>query len=114
MLANPRTWENNPDASEAEPWLKVPRIEVDPVTPKLPDMIALPVNGNGFEAILGAHDADNAWVAYDAVPSSEPVNPRVEVVDPVTINEPVILAEPVYGNDAPSPPAFNACDAVRA
>jgi hypothetical protein len=42
------------------------------------------------------------------------VNPRVEVVEPVTIKEPVIIADPVYGNDAPPPPPFKAKDAVKA
>ena len=62
-----------------------PMVLNDPVTTKLPDIIALPVNGNGFEATLGAHDADNAWVAYDAVPNNEPVNEPLN--DP--LNDPV-------------------------
>jgi hypothetical protein len=33
-------------------------------------------------------------------------------VGPITLNEPVIIADPVYGN--PPPPAFKAYDAVVA
>jgi len=36
-------------------------------------------------------------VAYEAVPCNDPVNPKVEIVDPVIASEPVIIAEPVYG-----------------
>ena len=46
MVVSPWTWENNPDANDAEPWLNVPCIEVEPVTPKLPVIKAEPVNGN--------------------------------------------------------------------
>jgi len=58
VLANPCTLENSPDASEAEPWFKVPCIEVEPVIPNDPVIKADPVNGNGDEA--GAYDADKA------------------------------------------------------
>ena len=55
----------------------------DPVIVKLPDMIALPVNGN--VAICGAKDADKAWVAYDAVPCNEPVIDGA-ISEPVTVS----------------------------
>ena len=61
---------------------------------------------------------------FAALKSNEPVNPAVPAVsdaditlpcaEPVTTNEPDIIAEPVNGNDAPPPPAFNANDAVIA
>jgi hypothetical protein len=61
---------------------------------------------------------------FAALKSNEPVNPAVPAdndvditlpcAEPVTINEPDIIAEPVNGNDAPPPPAFNANDAVIA
>lgn len=44
-----------------------------PIVVKLPDIIALPVYGNAFPPTFGAYDADNAWVAYEAVPNNEPV-----------------------------------------
>jgi hypothetical protein len=75
------------------------------------------VNGNGFEATLGAHDADiandevvaleadiacEALTAQLAVPNNDPVNEEPENIDdviapitaklPVTFNEPVIIA----------------------
>jgi len=43
----------------------------DPVTPNEPVISALPVYGNA--GVLGAYEADNACVAYEAVPSNEPV-----------------------------------------
>ena len=44
--------------------MKVPRIEVEPVTPKLPVIKADPVNGKA--APPGAYEALNACVAYEA------------------------------------------------
>jgi len=50
----------------------------------------------------GALDADNANVAYDAVPSSDPVNePDINELD--TNNDPVITAEPENGKPTPAP-----------
>jgi hypothetical protein len=37
-------------------------------------------------------------VAHDAVPNRDPVYPPVELTLPVTVNDPVIVAEPVNGN----------------
>ena len=37
-------------------------------------------------------------VAHEAVPNSDPVYPPVELTLPVTVNDPVIMAEPVNGN----------------
>jgi hypothetical protein len=48
------------------------------------------------------------------VPNNEPVNPNVDVVEPVTIKLPVITALPVNGKPAPPPPPFIAYDAVTA
>jgi hypothetical protein len=66
-----------------------------------------------------AYDALTAFKTYDAVaavPDNEPVNPNVEVVEPVTIKLPVINALPVNGNPAPlpPPPPFIAYEAVTA
>ena len=44
--------------------------------------------------------------AQEAVPNRDPVNPNVDVVDPVTTKLPVITAEPVKGNVAPAPPGM--------
>jgi hypothetical protein len=38
------------------------------------------------------------------VPDSDPVNPPVDVVGPVTTKDPLIVADPVYGNIDPPPP----------
>jgi hypothetical protein len=40
----------------------------------------------------------------DDVPNKLPVNPKVDIIDPVTIKLPVIIALPVYGKDDPLPP----------
>ena len=48
--------------------------------------------------------------AVAAVPNSEPVNPPVDIVDPVITRLPVITALPVNGNDE----AFATNDAVKA
>jgi hypothetical protein len=53
---------------------------------------------------VDANEDDIALEALTAqlpVPNNEPVNPNVDVVDPVITNDPVIIALPVYGNDAP-------------
>ena len=52
--------------------------------------------------------------AVAAVPSKDPVNPAVALTLPVTANEPEIMADPVYGNELPPPPPFNAKEAVNA
>ena len=72
--------ENSPDANDAEPWLKDPCIEVEPVTPKLPVILALPVYGNAAPppADVRAKDAVKAWVAYEAVPINAPVSEPVK------------------------------------
>lgn len=44
---------------------------VNPITSKLPEIIADPVYGN---VVSGAYDAESAWVAYDAVPVKSPIN----------------------------------------
>jgi hypothetical protein len=44
----------------------------------------LPLYGNGFPA--GAYEADNAFVAYEAVPSKLPVN-EVEFIDVNPVND---------------------------
>ena len=49
------------------------------LTIKLPNIVAEPVNGNA-----GAYEALSAWVAYEAVPCNEPVNPAVAITLPVT------------------------------
>jgi hypothetical protein len=43
-------------------------------------------------------------VAHDAVPNRDPVYPPVELTLPVTVNDPVITAEPVNGNGDPPAP----------
>jgi hypothetical protein len=43
-------------------------------------------------------------VAHEAVPNKDPVYPPVELTLPVTVNEPVITAEPVNGNGDPPAP----------
>ena len=68
----------------------LPVIKTGPSTAKLPEMPAEPVNGNaGPPPVDGAHDALNAWVAYDAVPSKLPVIP------PVTFSEPDMITLPL-------------------
>ena len=67
VLLNPCTWENNPDAIEAEPWLKVPCIEVDPVTPKLPVIFVDPVTVKLPVGILTV--PNNVWVSLAASPN---------------------------------------------
>ena len=47
---------------------------------------ALPVNGNA--GVLGAYEALNAFVAYEAVPCNDPVNPAVAVTEVSTASEP--------------------------
>ena len=42
--------------------------------------------------------------AVSAMPDKLPVNPKVEIVDPVTIKDPVITAFPVNGKADPPPP----------
>jgi hypothetical protein len=72
-------------------------------------------------------DAVTAFVAQDAVPIkapvSDPVNEEVTEVAsnepvtatlPVTLNEPVITALPLYGNGFPLLPPVKAYDAVVA
>ena len=53
-------------------------------------------------------------IEYDAEPNKEPVNPEDALIEPVTINEPLIIALPVYGNEAPPVPPFKAYEAVSA
>jgi hypothetical protein len=60
-------------------------ILTEPVTINEPDTIALPVNGK--VGVEGANEADNAWVAYDAVPCKLPVNDVADQL-PVTAYEP--------------------------
>jgi hypothetical protein len=43
-------------------------------------------------------------VAHEAVPNRDPVYPPVELTLPVTVNDPVIIAEPVNGNGDPPAP----------
>lgn len=56
--------------------------------------------------------AIDALTAYDAVPKSDPVIENV-LIEPVTVNDPLIIALPVYGNDEATA-ALSAYDAVRA
>ena len=63
-------------------------VDILPVTPKLPVIRADPVYGNA--GVLGTYDADNAVVAYEAVPNNDPV--RL----PLPTNEPLNI-EPVTG-----------------
>ena len=53
----------------------------------------------GAKEALSAYDALNACKEYEAVPNKDPVNPFVEIVEPVIVKLPVITALPVYGND---------------
>ena len=61
----------------------------DPVTTRLPDIMALPVYGN--VGVLGAYEADRAWVAYDAVPNREPVTPLVTFNEYNEASEPDVM-----------------------
>jgi hypothetical protein len=63
-------------------------------------LITLP---NRYEAV-NAYDALVEFDAQLAVPNSDPVNPLVDVIEPVTTKLPVITADPVYGKDTPPPP----------
>ena len=72
-----------------------------------------------YEALVtlpNKKDAVEALFAQLDVPNNEPVNPNVDVVEPVTIKLPVINALPVNGNPAPlpPPPPFIAYEAVTA
>jgi hypothetical protein len=67
------------------------------------------------------YDAVTALFAQEDVPSKLPVNPPVELTEPVTINPlpetsrlPVITADPEKGNPDPPVPPFNAKEAVNA
>jgi hypothetical protein len=54
----------------------------DPVTIKLPVILALPVYGN-TGVYVEAKDELKACVAYEAVPNKDPVIPLVTIKDPV-------------------------------
>jgi hypothetical protein len=70
-----------------------------PVTSKLPEIIAEPVNGKGetypskYEAVK-AYDAVVAFMAYDEVPNKDPVIPPFTTKDPVIVVLLVIVVEP--------------------
>jgi hypothetical protein len=56
---------------------------------------------------LKKYEAVKAFVAQLLVPNKLPVNPKVEIVEPVTTKEPEIIALPVYGKAGvlgPPPP----------
>jgi len=56
------------------PPVLISKLLIEPVTSKDPVIWADPVNGNAAPPALGAYEALSAWVAYEAVPKSDPVN----------------------------------------
>ena len=94
-----------------------PLMSVEPVTVKLPDMIAEPVYGNGSElsptfkacdAVMAYEDVtvyeevtayeDVSWFTVPCgVVSEDTVNEPLISVEPVTVKLPDMIAEPVYG-----------------
>ena len=69
---------------------------------KVIPLVTLRVSPRG--SLFYKKEAVKAFVAQLAVPNKLPVNPKVEVVEPVTIKEPEIIALPVYGKADPPPP----------
>ena len=62
------------------------------------------LNVRPFGSLFYKKEAVKAFLAQLLVPNKLPVNPKVEVVEPVTISEPEIIALPVYGKLDPPPP----------
>jgi len=85
------------------PPVLISKLLIDPVTPKDPVICADPVNGNAAPPALGAYEALNACVAYEAVPKSEPVR-DVAVKEPEIST--VFAAKSPFISGVPEPEAI--------